>query len=237
LVTSVLSVPHLGWYQIMKTIIFQIIFQKKSRWIGPVFGLMALTIAFLLGSSFSHYYASIAGKQNDSGILLPWQKVSLEQVEQILGCNIPIPNYLPQNYSLREVYIMPPPKSDEHPESSARQLQPFYLKFKSSDHVIIMSLYGGDTRDEESVKSLGDIPAAFDLKGQMTTVNGSGGIAQSNLDEPNAFNMQVHTRLIWRFPCVSSKFTNLKAIFLTLESDSLSTSDLLRIAASVNKPE
>lgn len=212
-------------------------FQRKSLFVLVVFSI-ALTIAFLLGSSLSHYYhASMAGEQNDSGIFLPLQKVSLEQVGQIMGCNIPPPSYLPQNYSLEEVYIISSPESGEHPESPAGQLQPFYLKFKASDDAIVMSLYGGDTRDEESLKRLGDIPAAFDLKGQTVTVNDSDGIAQSNLDELNALGVQVHSRLVWRFPCVSSKVANLKAVFLMLESNSLSISELFKVAASVSKSD
>ncbi len=201
---------------------------------------LILIVAFVLGWGFRRYYFVLTNEApNGSGKLSARQRISLEQASHELGCNIPLPTHLPPGYVLDGIYMYPSIKST--PETTDAKLpprppvEPFYVTFKGGTHVLVLWLYGGDTRNEESrANTGGDIPASFNLDGITIEVNGGIGLLQTDLNESNFDWATMHTRVIWRFPCTSQKMADLNALFLALESDGIPPSDLLEIARSVH---
>ena len=199
--------------------------------------LIALTLILVIvftaaaGRIYRCYFAPLVNYS-------PYERIDFEQAEQRTGFRIPLPTYLPTGYVLEGIYMYPTPENAAKVTDAKLPPRPpfetFQVVFKRRTNVLVLRLYGGDTRSEESrANTGGDIPVDFGLSGESVNVNGATGLMQSDLDERSIFGTGIHSRLVWRLPYTSTKMTNLKALFLALESDSLCQSDLLEVAKSV----
>lgn len=170
-----------------------------------------------------------------------YQKVSVTNAEQLTGFKIPSPTYLPAGCILDGIYVYRhSPESFRLSKKSLppRPGNPFQMRYRCNSGFLTLQLFGGDTRNEEIYANTGgDIPAVFGLSGEMVEVNGLTGVIQTNLNEYTYSEMKIHSRLVWRIPYTSNSIPNLKSIFLALESDNLSTSELLKIAESIHQPD
>lgn len=209
----------------------------RNRGRGKLIALALILITVFTAAAGRIYRCYFAPLVNYS----PYERIDFEQAEQRTGFRIPLPTYLPTGYVLEGIYMYPMyPTPENTAKATDAKLPPrppfetFQVVFKRRTNVLVLRLYGGDTRSEESrANSGGDIPVVFGLSGESVNVNGATGLMQSDLDERSIFGTEIHSRLVWRLPYTSTKMTNLKALFLALESDSLSPSDLLEVAKSV----
>jgi hypothetical protein len=170
----------------------------------------------------------------------PYEKISFEEAERRTGFRVPLPSYVPAGYALDGIYMYP--RAESTAEAADANLPPrppfeaFQVVFRHELDVLILRLEGGDTRNEETCASTGgDIPVDFNILGESVDVNGTVGVMESNLDETSIIGTKIHSRLTWRLPCTSTKMANLTGLFLALESDPLSTSELLEVARSVRR--
>ena len=168
----------------------------------------------------------------------PYEKISFEEAERQTGFTIPLPDYVPDGYVLDGIYMYP--RTESADTAADVNLPPgppfeeFQVIFTHDMGVLILRLEGGDTRDEEtSARTGGDIPTDFDIQGNMVDVNGTTGVTESGLEKMSIIGAKMHSRLTWRLPCTSTKMPILTGLFLVVESNVLSTSELLEIAKSV----
>ncbi len=206
--------------------------RNKSR--GKLIALTLILVIVFTAAAGRIYRCYFAPLVNYS----PYERIDFEQAEQRTGFRIPLPTYLPTGYVLEGIYMYPTPENAAKVTDAKLPPRPpfetFQVVFKRRTNVLVLRLYGGDTRSEESrANTGGDIPVDFGLSGESVNVNGATGLMQSDLDERSIFGTGIHSRLVWRLPYTSTKMTNLKALFLALESDSLCQSDLLEVAKSV----
>lgn len=206
--------------------------RNKSR--GKLIALTLILVIVFTAAAGRIYRCYFAPLVNYS----PYERIDFEQAEQRTGFRIPLPTYLPTGYVLEGIYMYPTPENAAKVTDAKLPPRPpfetFQVVFKRRTNVLVLRLYGGDTRSEESrANTGGDIPVDFGLSGESVNVNGATGLMQSDLDERSIFGTEIHSRLVWRLPYTSTKMTNLKALFLALESDSLCQSDLLEVAKSV----
>ena len=206
--------------------------RNRSR--GKLIALALILITIFTAAAGKIYRGYFAPLVNYS----PYERIDFEYAEQRTGFRIPLPTHLPTGYVLAGIYMYPTPenvaKATDAKLPPRPPFEPFQVVFKRRTHVLVLRLYGGDTRDEESrTNTGGDIPVDFGLSGESVNVNGATGLMQSDLNRRSIFGTEIHSCLVWRLSYTSAQMTNLKALFLALESDELSSSDLLEVAESV----
>jgi hypothetical protein len=168
----------------------------------------------------------------------PYEKISFKEAEQRTGFAIPLPDYVPDGYVLEGIYMYP--RTESVDTATDVNLPPgppfeaFQVIFTHDMGVLILRLEGGDTRGEELYASTGgDIPTDFDIQGNTVDVNGTTGVIESGLEKMSIIGAKMHSRLTWRLPCTSTKMPILTGLFLVVESNVLSTSELLEVAKSI----
>lgn len=206
--------------------------KAKSRFVAiPL--LLFMGVFVIVKLIYNHPLSS-----NNYENLSPYEKTSAEETAQRTGFKIPIPSYIPTGYVLNGIYMYP------HAENVAGTadvntpprppFEAFQVVFTHDKGVLVLRLEGGDTRNEETYASTGgDIPVDFNIHGDLVDVNGTVGVIESGLDKTSIMGTKVRSRLIWRVPCTSTKMAALTGLFLALESDTLSTTELLEVAKSV----
>lgn len=204
----------------------------KSR-----FGAICLLLLVVVIVAVKLIYTRPTSSRNYVNIS-PYEKVSFEEAEQRTGFTIPLPDYVSEGYVLEGIYMYPRTESVDAAADIDLPPRPpfeaFQVIFTHDMGVLILRLEGGDTRDEETyARTGGDIPTDFDIQGNIVDVNGTIGVTESGLEKISIIGAKIHSRLMWRLPCTSTKMPILTGLFLVLESNVLSTSELLEIAKSV----
>jgi len=160
--------------------------RNKSR--GKLIALTLILVIVFTAAAGRIYRCYFAPLVNYS----PYERIDFEQAEQRTGFRIPLPTYLPTGYVLEGIYMYPTPENAAKVTDAKLPPRPpfetFQVVFKRRTNVLVLRLYGGDTRSEESrANTGGDIPVDFGLSGESVNVNGATGLMQSDLDERSIF--------------------------------------------------